>query len=248
MLLMTSSDGFCSSVTFAPGELGEKYTGPLAVHSRPQQTPAAINTTGGHASNNSTPTPTPTTGSMSATATATAPPMQRQPSAGFPASPSSFVPARPGSPTRSNSVSSIATASSFAPGTGDQSNMNAPTPAMSSVPSIAAANSGPVPMWTPPLTPAHGQGATHSASSSVSGIPNIGQVGRRESEMSESDRDDVSSTSKKRELHAVPEPDVDARESKRRRIAPTPITMMAEGDSAIASTEEDTPTQTPGQQ
>jgi chromatin assembly factor 1 subunit B len=66
--------------------------------------------------------------------------------------------------------------------------------------------------------------------------------------MSESDRDDVSSTSKKRELHAVPEPDVDARESKRRRIAPTPITMMAEGDSAIASTEEDTPTQTPGQQ
>ncbi|KAH8623759.1 hypothetical protein IG631_21464 [Alternaria alternata] len=248
MLLMTSSDGFCSSVTFAPGELGEKYTGPLAVHSRPQQTPAAINTTGGHASNNSTPTPTPTTGSMSATATATAPPMQRQPSAGFPASPSSFVPARPGSPTRSNSVSSIATASSFAPGAGDQSNMNAPTPAMSSVPSIAAANSGPVPMWTPPLTPAHGQGATHSASSSVSGIPNIGQVGRRESEMSESDRDDVSSTSKKRELHAVPEPDVDARESKRRRIAPTPITMMAEGDSAIASTEEDTPTQTPGQQ
>ncbi|CAN9266098.1 unnamed protein product [Alternaria alternata] len=241
MLLMTSSDGFCSSVTFAPGELGEKYTGPLAVHSRPQQTPAAINTTGGHASNNSTPTPTPTTGSMSATATATAPPMQRQPSAGFPASPSSFVPARPGSPTRSNSVSSIATASSFAPGAGDQSNMNAPTPAMSSVPSIAAANSGPVPMWTPPLTPAHGQGATHSASSSVSGIPNIGQVGRRESEMSESDRDDVSSTSKKRELHAVPEPDVDARESKRRRIAPTPITMMAEGDSAIASTEEDTP-------
>ncbi|CAN9178447.1 unnamed protein product [Alternaria alternata] len=248
MLLMTSSDGFCSSVTFAPGELGEKYTGPLAVHSRPQQTPAAINTTGGHASNNSTPTPTPTTGSMSATATATAPPMQRQPSAGFPASPSSFVPARPGSPTRSNSVSSIATASSFAPGAGDQSNMNAPTPAMSSVPSIAAANSGPVPMWTPPLTPAHGQGATHSASSSVSGIPNIGQVGRRESEMSESDRDDVSSTSKKRELHAVPEPDVDARESKRRRIAPTPITMMAEGDSAIASTEEDTPTQTPDQQ
>ncbi|CAN9242190.1 unnamed protein product [Alternaria sp. RS040] len=248
MLLMTSSDGFCSSVTFAPGELGEKYTGPLAVHSRPQQTPAAINTTGGHASNNSTPTPTPTTGSMSATATATAPPMQRQPSAGFPASPSSFVPARPGSPTRSNSVSSIATASSFAPGAGDQSNMNAPTPAMSSVPSIAAANSGPVPMWTPPLTPAHGQGATHSASSSVSGIPNIGQVGRRESEMSESDREDVSSTSKKRELHAVPEPDVDVRESKRRRIAPTPITMMAEGDSAIASTEEDTPTQTPGQQ
>jgi chromatin assembly factor 1 subunit B len=65
--------------------------------------------------------------------------------------------------------------------------------------------------------------------------------------MSESDRDDTSSTSKKRELHAMPEADIDTRESKRRRIAPTPITMMAEGDSAIASTEENTPTQTPGQ-
>jgi chromatin assembly factor 1 subunit B len=65
--------------------------------------------------------------------------------------------------------------------------------------------------------------------------------------MSESDRDDASSTSKKRDLYAMPEVDADARESKRRRIAPTPVTMMAETDSAIASTEENTPTQTPGQ-
>lgn len=247
---MTSSDGFCSSITFAPGELGEKYTGPLAVHSRPQHPPAAINTTASQTSNNSTPVPTPTTGSMQSTATATAPPMQRQPSAGFPASPSSFVPARPGSPTRSNSVSSIATASSFAPGAGDQSNMNAPTPAMSSVPSIAAANSGPVPMWTPPLTPAHGQAGSHSASSSVSGIPNAGHAGRRESERSESERDDGVPASKKRDLNAVPEAEAEeARESKRRRIAPTPITMTMDGDNAIASTEENTPTApTPGPQ
>lgn len=236
MLLMTSSDGFCSSITFAPGELGEKYTGPLAAHSR--HTPVPINTTASQASNHSTPTPTPT---------ATAPPMQRQPSAGFPASPSSFVPARPGSPTRSNSVSSIATASSFAPGAGDQAgNMNAPTPVMSSVPSIAAANSGPVPMWTPPLTPApghgHGQGGTHSANSSVSGVPH---VGRRESERSESDRDDGTSSTKKRELNPATEAETEAaRENKRRRIAPTPVALTTEGDEeAIVSTEEETPGQ-----
>ncbi|KAH5462785.1 hypothetical protein HBI30_003920 [Parastagonospora nodorum] len=236
-LLMTSSDGFCSAVTFAPGELGEKYTGPLATHSRPHHTPAAINTAA-TPSNQSTPTPTPTTGSMSATATATAPPMQRRPSAGFPASPSSFVPARPGSPTRSNSVSSIA---SFAPSSGDPNVMNAPTPAMSSVPSLAATNSGPVPMWTPPLTPAHGHGSTHSASSSVSGVPNLSNIGRRESERSESDRDDALSTSKKRELHPVPEAE-EGRDNKKRRIAPIPV---ADSDTAIASTEEATPTPVP---
>lgn len=244
---MTSSDGFCSSVTFAPGELGEKYTGPLAAHSRPHHAPSAISTSNAQASPHSTPTQTPTTGSMSGAVPAAAPPMQRQPSAGFPASPSSFIPARPGSPTRSNSVSSIATASSFAPGLGEAGNMNAPTPAMSAVPSLAAASSGAVPMWTPPLTPAHGQGGTHSASSSVSGMPHAGYVGRRESERSESDRDDVPAELKKRPLQSVPEAD-ESRESKKRRIAPTPIAMPGENDSAIASTEENTPTmQTPSQ-
>ncbi|KAL5117709.1 Chromatin assembly factor 1 subunit [Pleosporales sp. CAS-2024a] len=238
-LLMTSSDGFCSAVTFAPGELGEKYTGPVGAQSRQHHIPAAINTTAtATPSNQSTPTPTPTTGSMSATATATAPPMQRQPSAGFPASPSSFVPARPGSPARSNSVSSIA---SFAPSSGDATSMNAPTPAMSSVPSLAATNSGPVPMWTPPLTPAHGHG-THSASSSVSGMPpNLANTARRESERSESDRDDTVSASKKRELQSVPKSG-QGRDSKRRRIAPIPV---SDSDTAIASTEEATPTPAP---
>jgi chromatin assembly factor 1 subunit B len=217
--------------------------GPLATHSRPQHTPAAINTTA-TPSNQSTPTATPTSGSMSGTATApattsaTAQPMQRQPSAGFPASPSSFVPARPGSPTRSNSVSSIA---SFAPSAGDPNSLNAPTPAMSSVPSLAAANSGPVPMWTPPLTPAHGQGGSHSASSSVTGIPTMGNAGRRESERSESDRD-VSTSPRKRGLRSVPEAADEGRENKRRRIAPIPI---SESDTAIASTEENTPTPVP---
>jgi chromatin assembly factor 1 subunit B len=93
-------------------------------------------------------------------------------------------------------------------------------------------------MWTPPLTPAHGQGGTHSASSSVSGIPNVGNIGRRESERSESDRDDALSGSKKRELQPVPEAE-EGRDSKKRRIAPIPV---VDSDTAIASTEENTPT------
>jgi chromatin assembly factor 1 subunit B len=58
-------------------------------------------------------------------------------------------------------------------------------------------------------------------------------MGRRESERSESDRDDA--------LHSVPEAE-ETRENKRRRIAPVPVPLGAESDSAIASTEENTST------
>ncbi|KAF2106445.1 chromatin assembly factor 1 protein [Lophiotrema nucula] len=239
-LIMSSSDGFCSTLTFGPGELGEKYTGQLATATKHHHTPSTINTTASQSSNHSTPTPTPTTSNVPAEGTPRASSTSghhKQPSAGFPASPRSFIPARPGSPTRSNSVSSIATASSFAPMAGEQ-NMNAPTPAMSQVPSLAAANSGPVgavPMWTPPLTPAHGQGGSHSASSSVSGVPGV--MLRRGSE---SEREDGVSGAKKRDLQAVPEVE-EGREGKRRRIAPTPVTI-GDSESVIASTEENTPT------
>lgn len=101
-------------------------------------------------------------------------------------------------------------------------------------------------MWTPPLTPAHGQGNTHSASSSVSGVPVI-PLGTRESEQGESGREDVLvSGLKKRELQSVPEED--GRENKKRRIAPVPVNMANDGDNAIAS-EENTPAPAgPGQQ
>ncbi|KAF2731042.1 WD40 repeat-like protein [Polyplosphaeria fusca] len=243
-LLMSSSDGFCSSLTFSPGELGDKYTGPLTIQARHHHTPSTINTAGSQSSNHSTPTPTPTTtsGPMTSNSVTAG---SKQPPAAFPASPSSFVPARPGSPTRSNSVSSIATASSFAPPVQvDQGNN--PTPTMSQVPGVAAAGSGPVgamPMWTPPLTPAHGHGGTHSASSSVSGIPGVNA--RRESE---SEREDAPATAKKRDLQAVPEAE-EGREGKRRRIAPTPVTVGPEyGESAVVSTEENTPTKDTGTQ
>ena len=64
-------------------------------------------------------------------------------------------------------------------------------------------------------------------------------TGRRESEQSESGRDDVVvSGLKKRELHTVPEEE--GRENKKRRIAPIPVTMGNVGDNAVAS-EENTP-------
>ncbi|KAF2751787.1 WD40 repeat-like protein [Sporormia fimetaria CBS 119925] len=234
-LIISSSDGFCSALAFSPGELGEKYTGPTAPP-QSHHVPPMINTAAPHSSNQSTPTPTPTSSHipLPPPSTTGAPSPTKQPSSGFPASPSSFIPARPGSPARSNSVSSIATASSFAPGGGDQFSMNAPTPTLGQVPGLAAANSGPVgvvPVFTPPYTPAHGHGGTHSASSSVSGV---GPAIRRESE---SEREEGASASKKRDLHPVPEADEEGRQGKRRRIAPT---LVSNPDVAMPSTEEGT--------
>ncbi|KAF2199705.1 WD40 repeat-like protein [Delitschia confertaspora ATCC 74209] len=249
-LLMSSSDGFCSALTFAPGELGEKYHGPIAAQVKHHHAPSTISTTAA-SSNNSTPTPTPTAATSSASVAVNTPSLHKQPSAGFPASPSSFFPARPSSPARSNSVSSITTQSSFMTSVGDQSVVvNNPTPTMSQVPGLAAANSGPVgpmPMWTPPLTPAHGHGSTHSTSSSVSGVPGGSKASvRRESE---SEKEDAGSApSKKRELQPVPETE-EGREGKKRRIAPTFVGTIGAGpgdagESVVVSTEENTPTHT----
>lgn len=65
----------------------------------------------------------------------------------------------------------------------------------------------------------------------------MGSLGRRESERSESDRDETSG-SKKRDLQSVPELE-EGRDNKKRRIAPIPV---VDSDTAIASTEENTPT------
>lgn len=206
---MTSSDGFCSCLTFAPGELGQVHPGPAKSH------PSSINTAAS-TSNQSTPTPTPTQ--------ATGPPPPKPGSSGsaFPASPSSFAPVRPASPARSMSASSVATQGSFAPGPDPNVTLNQQTPSISAVPGVAATNSGPVgqvPMWTPPHTPMPGtQGGTHSAASSVSGI-NPPPSRHQESE-SERDEPKEPKESKKREK----EKDESAEkgpEPKRRRIAPT---------------------------
>ncbi|KAI5272939.1 WD40 repeat-like protein [Aureobasidium subglaciale] len=140
-LLITSSDGFCSSLNFQPGELGVSYQHPPI----PRHVPSMINTAGSPSTTAASPASTPITASM--------PQLMRNPSSqghGAP-SPSPFT--MPGSPARSMSTVSVA-GSMPAPET------SADTPEMSSVPSLTAASSGTnmiggMPMYTPPQTPGY---------------------------------------------------------------------------------------------
>ena len=153
---MSSSDGFCSNLTFNPGELGQIYSGHVPTAHHPS---SAISTM-------STAQPSPTT--------ASAPPFDRQ-STPVLAPLASPAPLPPPSPTRSNSTSSIATQSSQM--------INNPTPTLGSVPSVAATNpsfSG-LPWTTPPQTPMSG---VVSRPSSVSGSV-LGKRDTSESEREE---------------------------------------------------------------
>ncbi|KAK5123356.1 hypothetical protein LTR85_002788 [Meristemomyces frigidus] len=173
-LLMTSSDGFCSALTFSPGELGSIYHHPVTSGARHTPAPISVATANSAAS---TPQATPTAAAAPISAPLV-PPMARQPSQGAtPAlhqpSPSPFTSAaRPVSPARSMSTSSIATeaSSSFArvPDQNALLVMNNPTPSMSSIPSLAAAGSN-VPLFTPPQTPGHHVNGSVSSVLSVPG-------------------------------------------------------------------------------
>ncbi len=121
-LLMTSSDGFCSTLTFSPGELGEIYVPDAEGSKKPAfAAPASISL-----STQNTPAPTPTTSgppispfphhnrAPSTPSMPLDPPTPSQISDGTPAAAptphASVTPiaGRPASPTRSNSTSSIA--------------------------------------------------------------------------------------------------------------------------------------------
>ncbi|EME48930.1 hypothetical protein DOTSEDRAFT_67845 [Dothistroma septosporum NZE10] len=235
-LVMTSSDGFCSSLTFAPGELGTIYHMPSTASARPSPAPISIAKANSAAS---TPQPTPTGSTMSQQATA--PPMARQlsnsnPGSAHPtaatsvarASPSPFptltgpVGGRPASPTRSMSQSSIATEASFArvPDQNAPPVMNNPTPSMSAMPSLAAAGSSnansSMPLFTPPQTPSHSQlnGSGNSTLSTSTGVK----------------RESVPSTAS--------ESDEQGRE-KRRRIAPTPVNEEAHAPLPVPPATKD---------
>ncbi|KAI5859653.1 WD40 repeat-like protein [Durotheca rogersii] len=183
-LLISSSDGFCSTLSFLPGELGQEYKGELVGPKISSAASAAV-----PASAQATPVPTPTS---TFTPPSPFPGHQHRNSATSFAAPSppamaSFVSARPASPARSNSTSSIATQVSI---------MNNPPLIGGSIPSIAATNSGKVtgvPITTPPETPG-------------SGVAIAAGVKR---EASENAPDDASTASS---------------QSKKRRIAPTPVT------------------------
>ncbi|KAH6657338.1 WD40-repeat-containing domain protein [Truncatella angustata] len=153
-LLISSFDGFCSTISFSPGELGTTYTGELASVKAP---PSAAT---GTSSNQATPTPMPT--SFAPTSPFHGAHQHRNSASSFtaPSPPAltaaSFVSMRPSSPARSNSTSSVATQASAAV-------MSNPTLIGGSVPSIAATNSGKVtgvPMTTPPETPRSGNVVT----------------------------------------------------------------------------------------
>ncbi|KAK3935919.1 WD40-repeat-containing domain protein [Diplogelasinospora grovesii] len=150
-LLISSSDGFCSTLSFLPGELGQVYTGEVGPQKQPASSGTAV------PSSQNTPVPTPTSVFAPPSPYPNGAHHQHRNSASSMTAPSppaaaSFVNPRPSSPARSNSASSIVTqASSAQPGV-----ISNPPLIAGQVPSIAATNSGKVtgvPMTTPPETP-----------------------------------------------------------------------------------------------
>lgn len=146
---MSSSDGFCSTLSFAPGELGQVYTAPIpASHT--------INT-------NSSSLPTPSHAIS---------PVKPSHSISTNATPSSVSQPPPASPARSNSACSITTQSSTQQSTAGV--VNNPTPTFGAVPLVTATNSSQpqtLPLTSPPQTPmsAVSQTGPNSISGSVLG-------------------------------------------------------------------------------
>ncbi|KAJ5103269.1 Chromatin assembly factor 1 subunit B [Penicillium argentinense] len=131
-LIMSSSDGFCSTLSFSPGELGQPYTGPTSRDSN-QVSP-------GTPSNNVTPLPTPTHIPSPVKAS------HASASSVTPSAPAAQVP--PASPARSNSACSQSSTQQQA------TVVNNPTPTLGSVPLVTATHSAqPLPLTTPPQTP-----------------------------------------------------------------------------------------------
>jgi chromatin assembly factor 1 subunit B len=209
-LVMTSSDGFCSALTFAPGELGTiHYPPPNA----PRHTPAPISVARANSAT-STPQATPTTVPALPTMMARQSSNQSNSNTIAPPpapSPSPFShPARPASPARSMSASST-TSFAHPPDQNPPPAMNNPTPSMSSMPSMTAAGSNvqsSLPLFTPPQTPGGSNvytGSMGNGSSVVAGV-------KRESVASDTSEDGT--------------------KEKRRRIAPTLVEV--DGASAFA--------------
>lgn len=192
-LLITSSDGFCSCLTFAPGELGTVYHHPPQV----KHTPMPLNSAGSPAA--STPGQTPNYASIP-------PPMARQASSqGVAPSPSPFNTAQPASPARSISNASVYTQASAAPVPGQEVDpAQNDTPQVSAMPGLTASISGTstvggVPLYTPPQTPGYTAAVPAMTGLYPPSIP-VASVEKREGDSQEERGRD-----------------------KRRRIAPTPV-------------------------
>lgn len=184
-LIMSSSDGFCSTLSFAPGELGQPYTG---------STSAATNPAGpGTPSANVTPLPTPTHVPSPIKATHT--PVT---TAGSAASNTSQAP--PASPARSNSACSVTTQSS----TQQAGNVvNNPTPTLGSVPLVTATHSAQpptLPLTTPPQTPLPGSRGNTTSFSSVLGKRDTTTASESEKEETKSSESAPAQPPKKRRI------------------------------------------------
>lgn len=225
-LLMTSSDGFASSLEFQPDELGKQYHGKL--NTRVTHPPALSlgNTGSAHSTPNQTPTQAHAPGQGS---TAPAP---RQIPALFAPSPSPMSSVRPASPTRSNSASSVATQSSFAPH-GGSGVINNPTPIFGKLPSVAAAQHSSIGTSqpaltspTPPMTPL----ATGGAEGGVAGGSFAVPSGRSSATPTvDGDRSaPAKSQATKREAEGGTGDD---QAPKKRRVAPTPVGRSDSGQN-----------------
>lgn len=204
-LAMSSSDGFCSMLSFAPGELGQPYAGSTAGAAHP------VNS--GTPSTNVTPLPTPTHVPPSPVKTSHVPA-----SSGGPAPSTSQAP--PVSPARSNSACSVATQSST-----QQSGavVNNPTPTLGSVPLVTATHSAhpsALPLTTPPQTPMPSatQGGTSATTASVL---------RK--------RDTRTASESEKEESRGPELATPVQQPKKRRVAPTLISAGTDSSSSSKS-------------
>ena len=181
-LLMSSSDGFCSTITFTAGELGSVYTGAV-----PHANPNSSISNGGSQSAQPSPLPTPTS--------SVTPSISRLSSINAFA-PNPLNPGASPVKSRSNSVSSIATQSSFAPAPSTSAIIgNSPTPVMGTVPGITASNTGSSLLSTPPATPM-----------SIASLPvgtYTGNLGKRDS-VSTVDAEEEERQPKKRRIAPTP--------------------------------------------
>lgn len=181
-LVMSSSDGFCSTLSFAPGELGQVYSGSTSAASNTASTP------------NATPLPTPTHA-----------PSPIKPAHATPSSGGSASHAPPASPARSNSACSVATQSSIQQ-PANVAIVNNPTPTLGSVPLVTATHSAQpstLPLTTPPQTPlpTGSQGGASVSSGSVLGKRDTRTASESEKEESkDSESADSSQRPKKRRV------------------------------------------------
>lgn len=162
-LLMSSSDGFCSTLSFAPGELGQPYTASLSTTVTQTATSAP--------STSQNPLPTPTYAPSPGNAT--------------------NIPLPPASPARSNSASSNTTPSIHQQASQPASVINNPTPTLGSVPLVTAAHSAQpptLPLTTPPQTPMSSvsqSGSGTNSSTTVLGKRDASETGSGKEESKE---------------------------------------------------------------